>query len=287
MRHFDCGFDTTTTISLESQLDRLALEANFLSNVIETFSSIIPNLTTKITEGCGQLTVGALFHGSSGNKEVKELAKKLALSRSTISFISYKDTLVSVPEGFKGNLVEYLQTLTSISTEVFQGANQILGEYSGVLAAFLTNKENKISLKDHTDLFHRVQKRREQLTGEVSKFFTGNSDLSKAKLGTIINRLTDVDELINAYYKLDNGHVGDNLKDIAASTKKAVDMLNLVIHNTEAEGAGNVSGAAANNIAKGAYEIGKYIEFVAIFKYRVEQALGTVVSLLTKLSTLG
>ena len=287
MRHFDCGFDTTTTISLESQLERLALESNFLSNVIETFKDTIPSLVTKITEGAGRLTTISFTSGASEASDIKSLTKKLTIVSAPVGFSAYKDTLVSVPEGFKGSLVDYLRTLSSLSAEVFQGANQILGEYNVVLAAFLTNKENKISLKDHTDLFHRVQKRREQLTSEISKFFPGNSDLSKAKLGSIIDRLADINEVIAGYHKLDNGHISDNLKDIAASTNKAADMLNLVIGNVESEGAGGISGVAVKNIAEGAYEIGKYVEFTAIFKYRVEQALGTVISLLEQLIKLG
>lgn len=282
MRAMTLDFDTEPTMSLESQMQLLALEASAISNVIETFSSIIPNLADSIYSQFKSLSQ------SDDNVRVKVEDAKLTFGKLKVklphaSFISQSKTLVSVPEGFVGNLLAYCATLANMSNAVFSEANKTLGEYNFALSAFISNKENKTSLKDHTDLFVRTRARREEMTAQIKQFFPKDSDLSKAYLGDVIHRFSDLETLLHSVEKLNNQRKEHNLSAVSDSVKKSLDLLKIIIDDTKNNGIAQVSGAAAQNISQGAYEIGKYVEFISIYRYRVEQLVSTIEKLMKSL----
>lgn len=267
-------FSDAPKVSLESQLERLALEASAIANVIDTFKSVVPSLAEKL-----RAAYASFSSDDDLTKEIKQsksVYSKVKPKFAHASYMSYTKTLVSVPEGFKGNLLDYVQMLSGMAQEIFLEANKTLGSYNFALAAFVTNKESKTSLQDHSHLFHQVTKRREELTKRFEVFFPESSSQSKAYLGEVISRFADVDVLMSEIEKLNHQRKNQNVKEIAESVKKSVDLLDIIIQDTQNNGIAKVSGAAAMNISEGAYQIGKYVEFISLYRYRVEQALASV-----------
>lgn len=277
-------FVSDTGICVDRQMRRLALEASAISNVIETFKDTLPSLAERLFQ---QFT--SLNTTDDKKDEVQDIKLKfgkLKVKLPHASYLNYSKTLISVPEGFKGNLLDYVKVLSDMSTEIFQEANKTLGEYNFVLSSFITNKENKISLKDHTDLFVRIQRRREKMTTEIGSFFQSGNNVPKAYLSTAIARFNDLEVLVQSVEKLNQQRKNQNINDISAAVKKSLDLLKIIIDDTENNGIAKVSGNAAMNISSGAYELGKYVEFIAIYRFRVEQVVSTVEKLMTTLDTI-
>lgn len=277
-------FDTNTNISLESQMQRLALEAGVLDNVIDTFRNVIPNLANKINNVKDTFTTDD--DTTAELRIIKTNYGALKPKLQHASYVNYNKTLVSVPEGFKGDLLEYVISLTEMANEIFQEANKTLGEYNFALSSFITNKESKISLKDHTDLFHGIQRRRVALTGRISVYFPDNNVLSKAYLKDTLKRFADLEVLVKAADSLNNDRKKQNLKELTQLVAKSTDLLDIIVKNTETEGTSQVSGNAAMNISQGAYELGKFVEFVAVYRFRVVQAISSVKALVEQLNNI-
>jgi hypothetical protein len=276
-------FGNEAILSLESHVELLALEALNLNNVIEVFRDLVPRLGDKLKEVYKLVSEET----DTVSESIKSAHSQLAIFKPKIqqaSFINHAKTLVPVPEGFKGNLIAYIDTLNSMSSEIFNDANKILGEYNFALAAFISDKESKISLKDHTDIYRRVQHRREEMIKAITEFFPSSSNLSRAYLKDVIHRFADVEVLIDRIDTLDDARKKQNVKDVSASVKKSCDLLDIVIKNSYDQSLSNVSGAAAKNVAEGAYEIARYVEFVAVYRYRVEQAIVSVTKITEKLN---
>lgn len=276
-------FDTDVLPSLESQMARLALEAGVINNVIETFKNTVPALTAGLLEKYKSLVVGEDLQ--SHVQQVKLEFGKLKVKLPHTSFVQAGENLVSVPEGFRGDLLSYVETLSNMAVDVFQEANKTLGEYNFALSAFITNKESKISLKDHTDVFVRVKERREKFTEQLGVYFDPNSNLPKLKLKDVVGRLGDLEQLVHGVDKLNVQRKSQNIKDVSAAVKKSLDMLNLIVTDTKDNGMSQISGNAALNISTGAYEIGKFVEFIAIYRFRVEQLVSCVEKLMVDLET--
>lgn len=276
-------FDTTTDVhpSLESQMARLALESGVINNVIETFRNTIPALTLDLVEKFKAFKADT--ETDTNTQVIRAEFGKLKVKLVHADFVRLNDTLVSVPEGFKGNLLEYVESLGGMAAEIFQQANKTLGEYNFALSAFITNKESKVSLKDYSDLFIRVKTVREKMTEQIAAHFDPNSNLPKQKLGSVIDRIGDLEKLTQACEKLHGQFKGQNLREVSESVRKSVDLLNIIVNSAKEDGFTEISGNAALNISTGAYEVAKYVEFIAIYRFRVEQLFSTVEKLLSDL----
>lgn len=275
------NFEDTSTLSLESQMSRLALESEVINNVASTFTVTVPLLVNKLLTQFTSLTSKDTVKEEV--QAVKLVFGKLKVKLPYASFLNQSKTLVSVPEGFQGNLLDYIKTLSNMSQELFQEANKSLGEYNFVLSAFITNKENKISLKDHSDLFLRLKSKREKFTADMAVYFPTSSDLPKAYLGDVIHRFADLETIVHSVEQLNQQRKQQNIHDISASVKKSLDLLKIIIDDSNGSGMLQVSGAAAMNISSGAYEIGKYVELIALYRFRVEQIVTTIEKLITSL----
>ena len=271
--------NSQTSLSLESQMDRLALEAAFLANVIDTFKNVLPNLASHMSS----LVKGFKDDNSDAIKSVlknhKELDKKLKYAE----FVTFSKTLISVPEGFKGNLLEYVILIDRLAPEVYNGINDTLTEYKAILSTFITNKDTKIALKDETGFFKKLENNRMDVIRQLDKFFPEDSNVSKAYLGDALHRFKDVEELVIAVKSLDKNHIAQNISNMNNKINECVDLLNVIIENINNKGIENVSGNASMNISKGAYEIAKYVEFVTVFRFKTMQAIATVDKLVTQL----
>lgn len=270
-------FINTSDMSINNRLEGLSLEAITVANVVEVFKGLLPDLTAKIHETLDTLS----FYKESNSPEIKELLsnyKELDKKLKLINYVEKKDMLISVPEGFKGNLVDYVKEIESLSNKIYPVANKLLNEYRLILSAFLTNKDQKISLTDHTSFFNSIKRDREGFISTLSSYQT-NTNSSKARLGTSINRLSDLDILVNKIENINKVRNNNNIKDLVSTINEISSLLDTIIERVSVGDVVNISGASAKNLSEGAYEVAKYIEFVALFNFKVEQITTTIIKL--------
>lgn len=275
-------FINTSNVSIENRLEALSLEAVNVANVIEVFKGILPDLTVKITETLDKLN----FYKDNNSPEIKDMLsnyKELENKLKLINYVEKKDLLISVPEGFKGNLIEYLEVINSLSNKIYPEANKLLNNYKLILASFLTNKDQKISLTDHTNFFNSVKKERENFIYTLSKYQTNNNS-TKSRLRDCVNRISDVDILVKKIEIINKVRNNNNIKEIVSTVDEISKLLDTIIQRVDTGDVSNISGASAKNLSEGAYEVAKYIEFVSLFNFKVEQITTTISKLVSQLS---
>lgn len=275
--------NTDVQLSLESQLERLALEANAIANLINTFKNILPALTAKISSA---LNITDDKHNSDLIKDTLSLYKELHPKLEYVNYVDYAQTLVSVPESFKGDLLAYIKLINKITPGIYFQVQVMLNEYKTLLSTFITNKDAKILLKDDTGFFKKLEVNRLSLTKEMDVFYPKHTNKTKAYLGDTIARFGDLDELIKEISALDKKHIAQNINQVNELVKECVDLLNIVIANIENGSIGNVSGASSMNLSVGAYEVAKYIEFLSAFRFKTMQAIASAAKLVEQLNTI-
>jgi len=272
-----------TAPSLEHQLQRLALEANFIQNLSEQFETVLPTLASKLSDHA-MLFKARLFDKPA----IKDLYVAYDASKSRLDhlvFANYKDTLVSIPEGFKGDFMEYLKVLTNLNAGIYKEANSLLSEYNSVLSDFITNKDAKLSNTSHDILYKKASQYREAMVKKINPFFTSGSQ-SKAKLSMMISRFSDVKPLTDLAVGLERLNQPQSLNQIADAVEKSIQLLGIIKDQLEKDQTTTVSGVTASSIANGAYELGQFIEFIAIFNYKCNQATTAVKNTLIRISEL-
>lgn len=277
--------DTTpAAMSPEQAYSRISMEAFAdVSEIIDTFRLTIPSLTDKLTNLLDSITSGqddAQMVGFAGSAKV--FRSKIQPRLSVLKFTDYAKTLVPAPEGFEGEYVAYAGALLRMSTPLFKDALETLAQYNSILASFVTNKEDRLSLQDHTHFYTGVKRTRETLTAELAVFFPERSQKQKVYLGDLISRFQDMEDLLELIEKLSRERKKAALSDIKQGMRKSVDLLNIVIKNAQEKSISAVSPTAAMNVAAGAYELGKYVELISIYAFKVEQLVSAVQALVSK-----
>lgn len=265
--------------SLESQLERMALESNFVANLADSFRNVIPGLAAKL------LDTSEHFKASLFEKpRVKELRLAYDSAKAVTvhaDFINYSSLLVSVPEGFKGDFYAYLKLLTKLSPVIYKEANAFIAEYNYVLSDFLTNKEAKKCNVSHDAVYRKVTESREANLKEIEHYFDPKSDSSKTRLKDVVGRFSDLKDLSDQAIELEKTQSISNLQELSDAISKSIYLLNLIKQNLEDDKINEVCGVSASSISNGAYEVAKYVEFVSIFRFKCDQASAAVENTLT------
>lgn len=263
-----------SSLSLESQLERLSLEANFVTDLADSFREVIPGLAAKLVDATTHFKSN-LFD-KPRVKEIRGAYDKVKPVLRHADFLNYGNMLVSVPEGFKGDLASYAKLLTRLSPVIYKEANGFISEYNFALSDFLTNADVKHSNNSHDVIYKKVKATREDGLRALSPYFAVNSTSSKAKLSSIIGRFADLEALSESAVALEKTQSVSNLQDIADGVAKAITLLNLIKTRLEDDSIDVVGGISAASISNGAYELAKYVEFISIFRFKCDQTSASV-----------
>ena len=264
-----------TSLAVEQQLEHLALEAGFLSNLSQGLRKIIPSLLEKL-QGSVTMLAGVVAEDSAatiGNTQLTAKQKETLAKLKALDFLVFAETPVQVPENFKGNLHSYLVTLNNLSPKVYSGVNALLGEYNVILSTFINNKEIQTSLKTHQALFRGVQGAREQREKMIHHYFPKTTGVSRLPLKQVLSKAGEVEHTFKESNKLRGDSSKRNLTQLNDMVQQATDMLKVVLKQIEDNPNNKIGPEATMDISRGAYEIAKEIEHVAGFHYQVMVAI--------------
>ena len=264
-------------------MQRLSIESSVLADVTQLFRSTLPDLVENL-----KVKLSTLVTDEEG-LDLQSLQKDLAelnrrLKDNKVSFTIYEKTLVSVPEGFTGNLVKYFTLLANydsyFTTEILVQLNkfrQIL------LTALSSDTLSAMPSRDSMAFVKEIESKREQHEKDFRHYFEDNG-MAKARLGTVIDRfadLTHIQQSIIAHRRLKN-----NAAAIKKATEEVNDLLKSVIDRSEALGNAKVNPDTAQVIGQGAYSLAKQVEAYAVFQFRWVQADAAYKSIVEQLNEL-
>lgn len=266
-------------LSLEQHLERMSLEANFLVNMIETFKGALPDFSLKIKEINTRL-MAALGVKNTYRQGFSSKEKNALFAAKHLDFLNFGARYMMVPESFQGQFLTYLATLNKLVPMLYTAESVVLSEYNLILSSFLTNKDDKVSLKDHTHFFKSVKSQREGFAAELKTFFPKATGTSRLQIKSVLSRMSEVDPLIEVGKKLADQHSQAKLHAISDQTTHCVELLDVLISRVRDGQFESISPNATLNISTGAYEVAKYVEFISVVYYDTMVALNCLDSFL-------
>lgn len=259
--------------SLELSMKRLALESIDSLSVVDVFKSIIPKSVELIKSFIPGISKGDKTISGISEGDKKRVMKALASQ----NFLAYEELLIYVPEGFKGKLLPYMTLLASQQKELATQVRKALAEYNSELAQFLSNKDSRRSLRNLTDQYRTLRRLREDDMRSIEAFYDKkNPTLSRRRLGTVLDRFSDFQELYRLEQTLAANRDSKQYTEIAQEVQRACEMLKLIHTRLEAGDIADMSRQVAQNLSEGAYEMARYVEFAALHNYYVENAMASV-----------
>lgn len=266
-------------MSLESMIEHIAVESGVIANMLETFKKVVPSFMLQLRDTNSHLAETAKTNDEINIKLNGKERKTLERAKH-LNFITFGERIISAPENFKGDFIQYAILLNNIATVAYQTQNTILSEYNHILSSFITNKEEKISLKDHTVFFNRIKQEREAFAKELGQFLNPKVGTTKVKFREVLGRMADLEPLLKETAKLTSQHSRAKLQDINNSVNQSVDLLNIIVSGVQDGSITNVSPNATMNISRGAYEVAKYVEFVGVIYFDITVFLNCVVGMM-------
>lgn len=277
--------EETDTYSFDYYYRRLAVESAIPENILSLFRKVIPKSSELL---CSYLP--GLQAYEQGNPEIfvkNSDTKRLLSEVRKLSYMSFQDTLITVPEGFTGSLNAYLEALLLDQSHLFEKTFEYLRKYSVELSMFLSNQEKRISLTSHNELFREIRSYRERTLKEMQRFVDKkNATRSRARLGDVFERFADFERFFALSEKLADQRKRQDFKKIVSEVQKASELLKLIKDRVDAGEFQDISGQRAKDVAEGAYEAARCVELVSLYAYFVESALATSKNLVTQFTAL-
>ena len=281
------GFELEDSLPYNLLQKRIAVESITAPSLFEFFSQLLPKSAELVKSFIPGFTKFAESDAPATYRLNNGKRQELLKAVSKVSFTAYEDTLISVPEGFEGHLVAYLEVLLAQSKVVLDHGQAVIKDYNRELAMFLSNLDARSSLKSHAQQYKEIRIEREAYQKAVEAFFKNkNSSLARQKLGSVIERFSDLDKVFQLEEKLINIKKQQDFKIIIAEIQRTVDMMGLVKARIDDKSIETISGQVVKNLSEGAYEVAKYAEYISLYSYFVETALASVSNTADQLSVL-
>lgn len=270
-------------MSLEQMAQVISMESGFIDNAIFRVSEFFPKLGNHLKDSIDSFATnnfgdydGPKVMAIQSQRDFKVISKRVY----SHNFLDFQDVLVQVPEGFDGNLLDYLKLLNRIHLDIFKEALEVTGDYNVVLSSFITNKEDKNSLRVHSQIYARADAKRQQVLKDLAGYFKDGSDLSRLPLRKVISRFADLETVADEAVNLTKDNHIKNLEKVKAGITETLIYLNKITSNPEIT---QVSGSSAKQLADSAMSVARLVEACSVYAYKVRQAIESTRSLVDTL----
>jgi hypothetical protein len=267
-----------STETLQSLHAVLALESlsNSSNGILNAFSRLIPKtheLLVSISNPLRDLVSPTTPSTPLKTAQYRKVIQKIR----ALSFLSYADTLIMVPEGFQGQVVSYLKYLNLHRTDNIQKASLVMDDYIQELSVFLNNADARTAIKSHEAFYKKMKAERLDREKHIKAFFSPTDVRSRVKLSTVFARFGEFEQAFEEAERLQMTEEKQKaLSQLLNQVTHASELLKLLKEKLENNELNVVSGDMAKHIATGAYEAACYIEMVTMYTFASEVMLSCV-----------
>lgn len=255
-------------ISVPFGLSALSLESITVPETTTIFRELLPALSKQLKNTASSLELPFKNLFSSQETRVIKKAKE-------INYLYIADSIIDVPEGFSGELLAYIRVLLDLESKAYGQTTSFLQDYHVILSSFLTNKDDQVSSKDQKSRYDHIEKTTNEYKSKLMVFFENKNTLGRVRFSSVIKRMSDVPEIIEGAMKLESQHKKNELKSLEVDLNKITAMLDLIISRMQSEDINKISPAAARNLAFGAEQLAKNIEFIAFLHFKAQTVVTT------------
>jgi hypothetical protein len=180
--------------SFDLAVRRLLLSSESISENSLILSSVSPIFTRYIDD-----VKSRVLNGYHVVEKISSSLLKLDLFTQSkkkdfdkVSFIDISVMLITVLEGFNGNLYDYSVVMETLYSDMTNTCIQFLNSINIELGRIVNNKSNKISTENLQNIYLPYQKLRLDAIDITGKFFAKHSTKSRETLGNVFNNKKEI-----------------------------------------------------------------------------------------------
>lgn len=275
--------------------NRLSLEGDISFDVVSLVQNVIPTMTSKLNEAIDSITttlgntsvLPKVITTDSNEDEInldtfKHLLSEYTLKEPAYNYTFLSEVVVSIPEGFSGSMISYMDFVlkaSSTTTGLSRVTLSLLKDYHAFLAQFVTNKDMRAHSSDALPIYKQAQDIYKHHQKEFNSYFPINNGKSKSRLGYIFERLADVKESFSLSKQLFQTYNEAPMVAIKEQADKCAQLLNTITMSDNKQYVDNVSKASAKKIADGAYILAQLLEITAVYRIQHQTLIKVSVSM--------
>lgn len=248
-------------------LEALALSTDTLRNAIEVAKDFLPNILNRLKEISNTVDDYLSQTNLTANKLVSEKPMLIRAS-SELSFLTFGDRYVTVPENFNGYLLEYGEALSACLKEVIPMQSEILSGYNRSLSMFLSNKDDRESFISHDEVYKKAEAKRLAINKLISNFFGIYNGRAKLEIKKVLRKLGELPHLIDTLRIIGDNSKPSVIHSMNDNLKECTAKLDMIIKRIRENAYEIVSPERLRALSEGAFEIGKFCEMVSLLYYQ-------------------
>lgn len=254
-------------------MQAIALESEFLGNMVKTVSNYFPAMMEHMAPLVGR--IGSTQ--SDMKKGLTHVEGKIADAINALDYAGHTSYFkIEVPEGFQGNTVQYLSALHG-AFEYFKNVTAPgMDDYYILIASILTNKEAKKSLKDHSVGFAALAKGRVAMNDNLGSFFKEKSTEAMSTFGKHFKNNEELAHAFKMATALEQDLESLKLDTVKDKTQRIADTMEKLVQQADEGKIAYLTTQVVAGLTQGAFEIASQVEFLSVNVYR---ALGILKSL--------
>lgn len=265
-----CVEELSGISAIEALCTTVALEAFSLRAVANRAADIIPNLSHAFKE---------VMASHNGDKyDLKPLSINLPVLNKVLDGAGYLEIgklNVFVPQGFKGNFKEYLAVLDQ-ALNFTNNIQERMLQFNQLVSALISDKNTRQSTKDLSTATSNMEREREGVRLELSKFMKEGSRIDRALLQDTYRSLAEIKECaFTAAIILDRANQLA-LIDVLKMTEDASELLKALGEEAVTGKVEGMSNEAYKSLSSATLTMARDVELHSLLMFNVYQVKKSV-----------
>lgn len=252
---------------------RVSLESEHLANFATTLRNVVPSLvdTTKgfLTRLIGKESQLATIEKPNDDVLNYTEFRKFLMLMEAQRYMSITNLRWYVPEGFKGHMVPYVETLMQCVKHTNGIVGEVLNPYAQFLSRIVSSKNATMNTTRDLGFLAKRDAEREHYQKEVGQFFSHGSSTAKSSIGECFTRNADWKPFLNGLGDLrrDSEFVKpDVVQQTVKDVMQLLDALKDAVHAGELD---NSSASTLKNLSEGTLSAAREVEFYSVTMFRI------------------
>ncbi len=261
--------DENTYIPFDLARGQLLLASESISDSAMVIDSTLPTFGNHLLD-LAHSTIGTfniLKNATQTFSFLSSLLKKENIDN--VNFIDLSTVLITVPEGFKGNLANYSKVMNIVYKDIMTKTYEYNSALTIALGSIVTNKSEKLSSKSYEGFYNSYKKLREDSQKITTEYFD-QSTQSKIALGEVYSNKNELTDSFNSIDELKKQIKTTNISTILTSVNEINSLLLEINNQIKLDPGIKFSPQVVQLISEGTYETAKYFEYLSVLFYECD-----------------
>lgn len=257
---------TTPFEELEAQRAEIALEFFKTEGAFDRLTTFLPVATRALDH-----IVGLLSPDAPGSHPLTSAQEKFLKTVANRNYVNLSQMPARVPEGLKGPMLPYLHVLVEAASYASKIVDR-LSHYTVFLGSLINEQGAQLNTQFDRKFYSQLKVERDRFTAMLTNMFVAGSTKTDTTYGAVVQRNADWKAIFDALNLVSHDINSVNKRTVNKKVEEAAHYLGIIEQKAARGELADISPQMVSELAEGAYEVGKDVEYFVAIWYKVMAA---------------